>query len=289
MATTPLKTFQLRPPKAPNLLIAPVEYTQAYQDQMNNALRLYFNEIDNMGAALADNYGGGLLAFPNGAFHQDGITTLSANMTNVSTTPIQVASTAGFPSSGWLLIGSELITYTTKTATTFDGTITRGACGTTNVAHTAGVYVTEAQCAPAGTIGTMLFNNTDASNGVYADPTDQSKVVFTYRGLYNVQFSAQLLNFSTTEDNPTIWYRQNGVDVPNSAGIQEVAPKHGSSPGACIVSWNMYVGAQAGDYIQLCYTSDTGNTVIATYPPGTAPVHPASPGVILTAQFVSAT
>jgi len=37
----------LRPSQAPNLLIAPVEYHQLYQDQMNNALRLYFNQIDN--------------------------------------------------------------------------------------------------------------------------------------------------------------------------------------------------------------------------------------------------
>jgi hypothetical protein len=41
------------PSKAPNLLIAPVDYTQAYQDQMNNALRLYFNQIDNFTQSLA--------------------------------------------------------------------------------------------------------------------------------------------------------------------------------------------------------------------------------------------
>ena len=287
---TPIKTFQLTPPKAPNLPISPVQFTQQYQDQVLNALRLYFNQIDNFGYALSNPDGGGaLLSFPNGAFYQDGQTTLSVGISNVSTTPIQVASTEGFPSSGWLLIESEIISYTTKTATTFDGTITRGVLGSTNVAHTAGKAVTEVQgTGSSTTIGQMLFNNTSTSNGVYIDPTDQTKVVFVNKGLYNIQFSAQLLNFTTVEDNPTIWYRQNGVDVPNSAGIQEVAPKHGSSPGACIVSWNMFVGAQAGDYIQLCYTSDTGNTVIGTYPPGTAPVHPASPGVILTAQFVSA-
>mgnify|MGYP003349822456 CR=1 FL=1 len=174
--TTAKKQLPLRPPKNPNIPIAPVDYSQRYQDQMLNALRLYFNEIDNMGAALADNYGGGLLAFPNGAFHQDGITTLSANMTNVSTTPIQVASTADFPSSGWLLIGSELISYTTKTATTFDGTVTRGVLGSTNVAHTSGVYVTEVQGVASSTsIGQMLFNNTDTSNGVSVDSTDQTK------------------------------------------------------------------------------------------------------------------
>jgi hypothetical protein len=37
----------LRSPKAPNLLIAPNEYQQRYADQLNNALRLYFNQIDN--------------------------------------------------------------------------------------------------------------------------------------------------------------------------------------------------------------------------------------------------
>jgi hypothetical protein len=37
----------LRPSKAPNLLVAPVDYDQRYQDQLNNALRLYFNQIDN--------------------------------------------------------------------------------------------------------------------------------------------------------------------------------------------------------------------------------------------------
>ena len=40
-------------PAPPNLLIAPVEYTQAYQDQMNNALRLYFTLLNNFSQALA--------------------------------------------------------------------------------------------------------------------------------------------------------------------------------------------------------------------------------------------
>jgi len=35
------------PSIAPNLPIGPVEYSQQYQDQLLNALRLYFNQIDN--------------------------------------------------------------------------------------------------------------------------------------------------------------------------------------------------------------------------------------------------
>jgi hypothetical protein len=43
----------LRPSKAPNLLVAPVDYDQRYQDQLNNALRLYFNQIDTFTGFIA--------------------------------------------------------------------------------------------------------------------------------------------------------------------------------------------------------------------------------------------
>lgn len=61
---TQLKSGNIRPSKAPNLLIAPVDYTQTYQDQMNNALRLYFNEVDNFTQGLASDTGGAFLSFP---------------------------------------------------------------------------------------------------------------------------------------------------------------------------------------------------------------------------------
>jgi microcystin-dependent protein len=50
--TTPAKSGVLLAPKAPNLPIAPVEYTQQYQDQVLNALRLYFNQVDNISQAV---------------------------------------------------------------------------------------------------------------------------------------------------------------------------------------------------------------------------------------------
>lgn len=53
----------LRPPKAPNLLVAPVQYAQMYQDQLNNALRLYFNQIDNGLFSLLNTNGGDYLSF----------------------------------------------------------------------------------------------------------------------------------------------------------------------------------------------------------------------------------
>jgi hypothetical protein len=46
------KTSTLIPSKASNLPIAPVEYSQQYQDQLNNALRLYFAQVDNFSQGI---------------------------------------------------------------------------------------------------------------------------------------------------------------------------------------------------------------------------------------------
>lgn len=275
-------------PAPPNLPLGTEQYERRYQDQFTNILRLYFNQLRNALGELLGTNGGRYLEFPNGAFHQDGVTTLTTGFSNSSTAAIVVASTTQFQSAGTILIGSEFIGYTGKTATTFTG-ITRNLYGTTSSAHTAGAYISEAQgVASASTALAVPMDTTDASNGVAFDSANPSHIVFDVAGYYNVQFSAQLINFTTTDDNITFWFRQNGVDVPYSAGISQVLPKHGSLPGAAIVSWNLVLPVNAKDYIQLMYASNTGNTVLATYPPGTAPVHPVSPAVILTATFVSA-
>jgi hypothetical protein len=57
--------LNLRPSKAPNLLVAPVDYAQRYQDQLNNALRLYFNQVDNFSSTLLSPNGGHYLEFPH--------------------------------------------------------------------------------------------------------------------------------------------------------------------------------------------------------------------------------
>ena len=275
-------------PAGPNLPVAPGEWNEQFQNQFSNILRLYFNQLSGLLRELGNTQGGYHLNFPYGAFHQDGVTTLSANISNVSTTPISVASTASFPASGWILIGSEIIQYTSKTATTFDGTVTRGVLGTTNVAHTAGAAISEVQgTGSATTIGQVLFNNTDYSNGIYTQATDLSKVYFDKDGIYNIQISAQLLNFTTSEDNVTMWFALNGNDIANTASIEQVNAKHGANPGASILTFNIFQQVRGGDYIQLKWASNTGNTVVATYPAGTSPVHPVSPAIILTASFVS--
>jgi hypothetical protein len=55
----------LRPSKAPNLPLAPAVYSSQQQEQLTNALRLYFAQIDNVTAALAGGSGGQYIQNPH--------------------------------------------------------------------------------------------------------------------------------------------------------------------------------------------------------------------------------
>lgn len=278
------ESIELTRTKAPALPFAPVQYDRAYQDTFNNILRQYFNTLDNFVAQL-NAAALNTLALPQGAFFQDGVTTLTANINN-SVTTIAVASTANFPNAGAVLIGSEIISYTGKTATSFTG-CTRGQYSSTAASHLSGAYVGEVQ-PPTGSVA-LVMSQTSSSNGVALDPADKSKVVFTTAGYYNIQFSVQLLSFDNAVDNVTLWFSKNGTNIDYSAGLGTIPGRiTATKPATAVISWNIIIPVNAGDYIQLYFASDSGNTVAVTYPPGTSPAHPTSPSVILTATFTSA-
>jgi hypothetical protein len=68
--------------------------------------------------------------------------TLSSSI-NASVTSLTMASSTSFPSSGTVIIGSELITYTGNSGGTLSG-LTRGANGTAAASHSSGATVTDA-------------------------------------------------------------------------------------------------------------------------------------------------
>jgi hypothetical protein len=91
--------------------------------------------------------GGGSFTLTPTLYAPQPATTTSAALTAGATT-VTVASTAGYAPSGRILIDSELINYTTTTATSFDG-VTRGVEGTTAAAHASGAVVSQNVCSVA--------------------------------------------------------------------------------------------------------------------------------------------
>jgi hypothetical protein len=191
---------------------------------------------------------------------------------------------------GQLLIGNTTgNTLGKATLTAGTGiTITNGpsAITVTAIKNYGAFHDTTTQTAAAATATAVTLNATDLSVGV-AIGTPTSRVVIANAGVYNLQFSLQLSNTSAQIDDVTIWLRQNGVDVPNSAGLDGVSNKHGAINGHIIIGWNYLLTAAAGDYFELYWTTDSGASSINTYPASAvAPIHPASPAVILTVQQV---
>lgn len=164
-----------------------------------------------------------------------------------------------------------------------------GATGTKTLRSVYGsFYDTTNQTAVAATVTPITVNTTTVANEVYIG-TPTSRVYVTNAGVYNIQFSLQFSNPTAQMDDVTVWFRLNGVNIPNSASILGVPPKHGSVDGHTIMALNFMLELNAEDYIELYWTTDSGNSSIITYSSSTIPpVHPASPAVILTVSFVSA-
>ena len=134
---------------------------------------------------------------------------------------------------------------------------------------------TDQTAAAINTAYAMTFNTTDLSLGVTLG-TPTSRVYVDTANIYNIQFSAQLINVSGGAHRVWIWFRKNGTDVPDSTTAMRI---QGNNTEA-VAAWNYLLEMNAGDYFELMWeVDDVGVEIYAD--PATA-VHPAIPSVILT-------
>lgn len=286
--------FELGQVASPNLPLAPTDYDSRYQEQLNNVLRLYFNRLDaileqlKIGSGSIDGSG---LRLPYGAFSCFSQTTLTANINNAVTT-IPVVSTASFPTASVaepkaFYIGNETITYTGTTPTSFTGCV-RGALATTAAAHLSGADVEGKQIALAPATGyALFFNTTDFSNEVSL--VDTTKMTVANAGIYNMQFSVQIENEDNTPQDVFLWLRQNGTDIIGSTGkVGMPARKAVNDPSHDIKGWNYFLSMNAGDYVEVWWSTDGVNVTIPNYVATPLPTKPSTASVVATMTFVSA-
>lgn len=145
---------------------------------------------------------------------------------------------------------------------------------------------TTTQTAAAATRTAITFNTTILSNG-FTIGSPASRIVASTTGLYRLHFSLQFDNPSGSSDNVTVWEVVNGTDLSYSGSLSEVPQKHGAVNGAICLSRTDLIQLTAGDYLELYWSTDTGNSSLMSYPVGAAPVHPASPGAVLTLQQIT--
>jgi hypothetical protein len=165
MAYTPL-----RPPKAPNLLVAPIVYDQRYIDQLNNALRLYFNQIDNgMGFLLSDS-GGASLSLPHIAASDN-----ADQLATASNTPTEVKWDTLESGLGWTLNAPG--TATASVAGVYTIRYSLQLANTDNAQHDAAVWLK---------INTGSgFADVPRSTTIFTVPARKSAGVFSYVCAYS--------------------------------------------------------------------------------------------------------
>lgn len=145
---------------------------------------------------------------------------------------------------------------------------------------------TATQTAAVNTPTRLVFDTQVTANQLYYTTGDGIHV--QQDGIYNVQFSAQLVNTDTAIHDVNIWLRQNGIDIPITASIISVPTKHGSVNGAAIVAANFFVTMTSGDYIELWWATDSTQVSVQTLPAQTSPyAAPSSPGLVVTLQKVN--
>jgi len=129
----------------------------------------------------------------------------------------------------------------------------------------------------ADTVLIMSAETTDFSVGVSI--VDNTKITVSSGGTYNLQFSAV---FQKTQGGSiefvSIWPRINNNDVPWSNTDMSMA----NNNELIIAAWNFVLELNAGDFVQLMWSSTTNQMIMQAIPPQVLPTRPGTPSLIIT-------
>jgi hypothetical protein len=134
------------------------------------------------------------------------------------------------------------------------------------------------------------LNSTDtaATNGVsiVTGPDGPTRITYANDGVYNIQFSAQLVRTAGgSTEAVVIWIRKNGVLVANNIPWSATRVDMKANQGYLVAAWNFFVDINAGDWIELCWS--TSSTTIDIEAITSVGWYPSLPSVILTTNKVN--
>ncbi len=151
--------------------------------------------------------------------------------------------------------------------------------------------------AVANTAYPIRLGWTDISRGVSVTNNGSglpTRILFDHAGIYDIQFSAQIVKTDSNQDDMDIWIRKNGVDVPWTTTRYTLLGNNAKG----VAAWDWMVEVALGDYIELMWCSDDTDVLLSVdsgsglvWDSGVwgdlwayiaSPVRPAIPSVIVT-------
>lgn len=158
---------------------------------------------------------------------------------------------------------------------------TSGGGGVTN--YYGSFYDTTTQTTIGNEAKVMTFNTTALSSGVsiVTSGGKASRITVANSGTYNFQFSAQVLKTTGgTSETLYIWFRKNGVDIPDSNTAITLA----NNNNLIVPAWNFMESLSAGQYLEIVWYSTDSHIELHN---NSAPLGlPGIPSIILTVDRV---
>lgn len=127
------------------------------------------------------------------------------------------------------------------------------------------------------TIYALSASSTSDNTGITV--VDNTKFTVSSGGTFNLQFSAQLQKLQGgSSETITIWLRINGNDVPWSSTNLTFANNNVLT----VAAWNFVTPLNAGDYLQLMFSTTDVEIILFGSPAVGAPTRPGIPSLIVT-------
>jgi len=127
--------------------------------------------------------------------------------------------------------------------------------------------------------------DTFEANGV---SLSSNKIVFNNIGTYEIIFSIQYKNTSSTQEDIYVWFRKNGVDVPDSSSVFTIASRKNENIPAQLIAVTPFIATlAANDFIEIYWHCNNTAVTVETFTTHSNPTIPDTPSVIITVKQVT--
>jgi hypothetical protein len=128
----------------------------------------------------------------------------------------------------------------------------------------------------------VTFNQTYLESGFSINGGSNSQITATYGGVYNFQFTTQIVSGSASSKTIYLWISRDGTDLGYTAKDVVLS----GSADVNEATWNFNLDLAAGEYVEMKWSSDdidaSLNSEAATSP------HPGVASAVVTINFISA-
>jgi hypothetical protein len=126
----------------------------------------------------------------------------------------------------------------------------------------------------------IVFNQTYLSNAVALRSGSTSEIEVTIGGIYNFQYSGQLLSTNSSAKDVFLWIKRNNINIGYSTHAYTLTGNNEYAE----INWNFTIDLAAGEYLELEIASTSTDVRLDAVAP-TSP-HPGISSSVMTVNFV---